>query len=320
MSAKEFDKLSPYSHQNSSAPALTVSNLRKRYGKFMAVDDVSFTVERGSTVLMLGPNGAGKTTIIKCIMGLLNFRGKISVEGIDVGKDGRLARERIGYVPQQSAYYENLTVGDEAKLVARLKKTDGREIEDALRIVNLWDVRNRRVKSLSSGMRQRLGIGLAMLSNPEFLIFDEPTSNVDLKGQLDFQSLLKTFSQQGKTLLICTHLSGLDKFAGKVIILDSGRIIANGSPAELLGRINAVDTVFVKLRDADFERASEAIRGVVGEVTRQDNWLSFSVVPEKKGDVLRAIMEGGSRIEDLVIEPSAIESEYLRLLKKGTGN
>src|SRR5579862_2889830 len=170
---------------------LEVSQVSKKFRKFQALDGVSFTIKKGSTVLLLGPNGAGKTTFIRCFMGLLNFKGQISFEGMSVSREGKKVRMKMGYVPQYFTFYEESPVIDQANLVCRLKGAQLKQVEDKLRMFNLWDVRRKSIKSLSSGMRQKLAIALALLNDPPFLIFDEPVTNVDVKGQLEFQSLIK---------------------------------------------------------------------------------------------------------------------------------
>src|SRR2546425_1252235 len=140
---------------------LEVQNLSKFYGKFKAVDQATFQINQGSKVLLLGPNGAGKTTIIKCIMGLLNFKGSIKMEGVDVRHDHGKAKLKIGYVPQQFSFYDNISIETQAKYVARLKGINPSVVPEKLKKVNLWQHKNKRVKALSSGMRQRLAVGLA---------------------------------------------------------------------------------------------------------------------------------------------------------------
>src|SRR5579872_5998645 len=198
---------------------LEVTHLRKKFGKFAAVDDVSFSVAKGSRVLLLGPNGAGKSTIIKCVMGLLSFSGEIHADGVDAKRDSEEARKRIGYIPQQLAYYENLTVYDQTLFICKLKKAKIAKIQENLQKVDLWEHRKKKVKSLSQGMKQRLGIAIALLSEPPLLIFDEPTVNVDLKGQLDFQATAERLAGEGKTVLIVTHYPGFGDFANDAIVM-----------------------------------------------------------------------------------------------------
>ena len=168
--------------QQQEVPIVSIQNVEKRYGKFTALYKLSLDIKPGAHLLILGPNGAGKTTLIKSIMGILNFKGKVLIDGIDVNKDPRGAKKVIGYVPQNYAFYESLTLYDHAVLTTRLKNLGPEQIEEKLRLVNLWDARKRRVRACSDGMKQRLGIALALIGNPKLLLLDEPTSNVDLRG------------------------------------------------------------------------------------------------------------------------------------------
>src|SRR5439155_12942211 len=140
---------------------LSANNLTKSFGNFTALDGVSFMVKKGSTSLLLGPNGAGKSTIIKCILGMFHFKGEIHVDGFDVRRDGKKARTKIGYVPQQLSFYSTLTVEQQAKFIAQVKKIDDRVVHEKLESMGLWDLRARKVKALSSGEKQRFGISMA---------------------------------------------------------------------------------------------------------------------------------------------------------------
>ena len=219
-----------------SPSVLEVSHVSKRFGKFQALKDVSFTVPKNGKALLLGPNGAGKSTMIKAVMGVHRFAGTITVDGVDVSKKGVAARGRIGYVPQYSAFYENLTVDQEANFIAKIKGASKDAIQEKLAIVGLTDATKKTMKALSGGMRQRFALGMALLTNPPMLIFDEPLANIDLKGQLDFLGLVRNLALGGHTLLIATHLTGLSEFADQVVVLNRGRKIAEGNPDVLLNQ------------------------------------------------------------------------------------
>jgi len=286
----------------------------KNFGKFTALNEVSFQIKDGNTVLLLGPNGAGKTTLIRCVMGLLHFRGSITLDSLDARADGIDLREKIGYVPQQSSYYDNLRILDQGRYIAGLKKASFEELKSKLESVGLWNVRTRQVKSLSSGMKQRLGLALALLNDPPFLIFDEPTSNIDMTGQLEFQSLLQKFSGEGKTMLITTHLTGLDRYVDEVVVLDSGNIVAKGSPQELLAGLGATDTVFIRLEEAKIPEALSLLnQNGFGAVTTKEDWILFSVSTAEKAKLLSILSAHNLDVRDIVIQPRDIESEYLRL-------
>jgi ABC-type multidrug transport system ATPase subunit len=296
-------------------PLVRIQDVEKKYGKFTALQKLSIDIMPGSHLLILGPNGAGKTTLIKSMMGILNFSGKITIGGIDVNKDPRGAKRIIGYVPQNYAFYEALTIYDHAVLTTRLKNLGTGQIEEKLKLVNLWETRKRRVRACSDGMKQRLGIALALIGNPKLLLLDEPTSNIDLRGQLEFQRLLRALIAQGKTLITTSHLTGLGELATEVIVLDHGRIITRGPPEELLGRISVNDTIFVRSRGADAESVTRLAKelGAV-DFEADGEWLRASVPSKLKLGLLKGLLNSGIAISDLLVERSEIESEYVKLL------
>jgi len=295
---------------------LEVKNLTKRYGKFLAVNNVSFNIKKGSTVLMLGPNGAGKTTIIKCIIGILKFQGGVTVDGIDGRRNGKQMRDKIGHVPQQPAFYDHLTVEKEAQFVAKLRGSSNEEIYDRLKMVNLFQFKDRKVRALSHGMKQKLSLALALLNNPPLLLFDEPITNIDVRGRLEFQMGIRDLAGQGKTILIATHLSGLSEFADNSIVVDLGVVRAEGSPSELLAKINAKDTVFVRLSKEKAAGALQTVQnlGVSNDAAIKGEWLVASVQSNLKANVIAALVNQGYNPDDIIIEPSTIESKYLSLL------
>jgi len=164
-------------------------------------------------------------------------------------------------------------------------------------------------------MRQKLGISLALIRDPPLLMFDEPINNVDLKGQLEFRETIQELSKQGKTVLVATHLSGLSEFVSTAIVLHKGKIVAQGTPAELLSKMNAADTLYLRVPGGEAQKVLEMIGTSLGhKVTRSEEWLVFSLPPGMKATVLREILEAGYNVKDLIIEPSTIESRYVKLL------
>ncbi len=296
-------------------PLVRIEKVQKRYGKFVALQELSLDVMPGSHLLILGPNGAGKTTLMKSMMGILNFSGRITIGGIDVTKNPRRAKKMIGYVPQNYAFYEALTIYDHAVLTVRLKDQGMDQIEEKLRLVNLWDVRDLKVRACSDGMKQRLGIALAMIGNPRLLLLDEPTSNVDLRGQLEFQKLLKSLLAEGKTMITTSHLTGLGELATEVMVLDHGRVIAKGPPDELLGRLSVNDTLYIRAKGADSQRVAAMARELGATDFEVDgDWLRASVPNNLKLRVVKGLLNSEIAISDLLVERSDIESEYVRLL------
>lgn len=295
---------------------LDVSHVSKAYGRSVALRDVSFHVRKGSKTLLLGPNGAGKSTMVKTIMGILKFNGRISVDGFDVVKEGSKARDRIGYVPQFSAFYEDLTVDQEARLVATIKGARTETARERLDAVGLGKVRRKAIHSLSGGMRQRFSVAMALLTEPPFLIFDEPLASIDLRGQLSFLELVKRLSSKGTTFLIATHLAGLGDFADDAVVLHRGMIVAEGTPADLLARIGADETLFLKPK-AGMERAvAELVESQHGKVVSAGGVVMVvAVPPSSKLALLKGLFADGDLVEDVSMEPTKIESSYTKLLQ-----
>jgi len=306
---------------------LEVTALTKTFGKFKALDEVSFSVNKGESALLIGPNGAGKTTIIKCVLGLLRYKGEILVDSANIFNDGGKAREKIGYVPQAVSFGYDVSIEEQVFLVAKLKHAKKQDAVNALRDAGVWEIRRRKVMTLSHGMRQKLGISMAMLTDPPLLIFDEPINNVDLKGQLEFRERVLELSKRGKTLLIATHLSGLSEFMARAIVLHRGRIVAQGTPRDLLTKMSAADTVYLRVNEEDVSKVHSIIErqfehhndeaSLGPRVRRNNEWLVFSLPPGKKAMLLKEIQEAGFEIKDLIVEPSMIESQYVKLLSQG---
>jgi|SRR5579872_3021654 len=296
---------------------LRIRNVSKRYGKLQALDHITFDVVRGSHVLLLGPNGAGKTTLMRAIMDLIGFTGEIAVNGLNVHTKSREAKSMMGYVPQIYSFYETISVYDHINMSARMKHANPAEVQEKLEIVDLWDKRKKKVKDLSSGMRQRLGIALALVGNPQILLLDEPTANVDHKGQIEFENLLARLIHEGKTLITTTHLPGLSSFATEVKVINKGKILASGSPDELLARMSVFDTVSIRFNPIDRENAFALIksRPDVSEVQIKGEWVEFSAHVASKMSTLDMLSAKGLKMEDVVIQRSTIDAEYLNLLE-----
>jgi ABC-type multidrug transport system ATPase subunit len=294
---------------------LKIESVTKYYGKKPALDGISLVVPKGVHVLLLGPNGAGKTTLIKCVMSLASFKGEITVNGINVKEEGKRAKGMIGYVPQAYALYDNISVQEHSLLTCRLKGVSKSQADEKLAQVGMLEAKKKKVRELSSGMRQRVGIALALISDPPFLILDEPTSNIDLRGRYEFQKTLDSLMRQGKTVMTTTHFAGLGELAGTVVVMDRGKIIASGEPAELLGSLGATATVFLKVEGESANIAMELIKkaGVV-DISQEGGWVSARLAPSSRIDLISELMKANIKIDDMIVERVAIESEYLKFV------
>jgi len=240
---------------------LTATHLRKTFGSLVAVDDVTFTLERGQLVGLLGPNGAGKTTTVSMISGLLTpDRGEVAVGGERLVRDTDPAKRRIGLVPQDLALYDELTARDNLRFFGALFNLAGRALDDAiastLALVGLADRAGDRVKTFSGGMKRRLNLAAGLLHDPDILLLDEPTVGVDPQSRNAIFDNLEELKRRGKALLYTTHyMEEAERLADRIVVIDHGKVIANDTLGGLQssvaaaaggGRVN-LETVFLTL-------------------------------------------------------------------------
>jgi ABC-2 type transport system ATP-binding protein len=221
---------------------IEVEELRKNYGSFRALAGVSFTVDRGEILGFLGPNGAGKTTTMKILTGFLNpSAGRAAVAGHDVLENSVAVRRLIGYLPENTPLYEDLTVKGYLEFCGRLRRMDSSRLRSRLsRVVEITSLQpkyNAVIKTLSKGYRQRVGIAQALLHEPEIIILDEPTVGLDPNQVIDVRKLIREVGKD-RTVILCSHiLSEVEAMCGRVLIIHEGRIVANGSPAGLADKL-----------------------------------------------------------------------------------
>ena len=272
---------------------LSIRNLTKRYPRpgrawwsdetITAVEEVSFELAPGDAVALWGVNGAGKTTVLKCLLGLLACEGELRLNGFDLRRDGRAARRFLGYVPQELAFHNDLTVAESCRFYARLKGVGEARIPVVLAQVGLTGQEKKAVGALSGGMKQRLALALALLADPPVLLLDEPTSNLDADTRDDFVALLLQLRNGGKTLLFTSHYADeVTRLAARVLVLRDGRLVAEGAPAEILGNGR---------RTTDDRRQTTDDRRQTNESVSSVNILDFRL-PSSVGGLLPAVIFG----------------------------
>ena len=221
-----------------STPALSLENLSKRFGRFQAVNELSLEVKPGHMAGFLGPNGAGKSTTLYMIPRLVRpSSGQIRIFGTDIWRDCKQAMSSLGIMVESPAFYEYLSGRQNLEMAARLReKVSAREIDEILERIGLADRQHDRVRVFSTGMRQRLGIGRAMLGHPRLLILDEPTNGMDPEGTEELLSFLREkVKNEGLTLFISSHLmSEIEEFCDTVFVINRGHLVASGNVKELL--------------------------------------------------------------------------------------
>ena len=238
---------------------LKITNLVKYYRRTLAVDGISFEVTDGEIVGLLGPNGAGKTTVLRCITGIVQMTdGWIQVDGIDLRESEEEVKKRIAFVPEVPTPYEMLTVWEHLRFIAMAYQTmDGFEdrADILMRRFDLSDKRNDLVLSLSKGMKQKLAVACAFIHDAGVLLFDEPLIGIDPRGARELKDMIFASKQDHKSILISTHmLDTAERLCDRIIILQEGRIIAEGSLAELhdrakMGENASLEDVFLNLTE-----------------------------------------------------------------------
>jgi ABC-type multidrug transport system ATPase subunit len=223
---------------NAGVPTVVVSGVGKRYGKVQALDGVSFEGQPGEAIALWGANGAGKTTLLKAMLGLIECRGTITLGGHDVRRAGKLARRSLGYVPQETIFYD-LSVQATMEFYARLKQAGTDRIPALLERLGLTAHAHKPVPALSGGLKQRLALAIALLADPAVLLLDEPTANLDAQAQREYLALLAELrTQDRKTIIFASHrLEEVEAIANRVLLLEQGRLVATLTPVELLARL-----------------------------------------------------------------------------------
>lgn len=217
---------------------IEVTNLVKRYGEHTAVDHLSFQIEKGKIYGFLGPNGAGKSTTMNMITGYIaSTEGKVVIDGHDILEEPEEAKKCIGYLPEQPPLYFDMTVLEYMKFAAELKKIPRKEresmIEEVMDMVKITDMKNRLIKNLSKGYRQRVGLAQAILGYPEVIILDEPTVGLDPKQIIEIRSLIKELKKKHTVILSSHILSEVSAVCDYVLIISHGRLVASDTPDNL---------------------------------------------------------------------------------------
>lgn len=280
---------------------IRVRNLTKRYGDVTVVDDVSFDIERGEALALWGPNGAGKSTIVRCILGLAAFEGTIEVGGLDVQQQGKAVRRLLGQVPQELSFYDDLTVGETIELSAGLRGLDAERALDVLGTVGLAEQWEKRVGALSGGMKQRLGIGLALLHDPPVLLLDEPTSNLDVAARESVVQLLEELRPDRCVLLTSHHLEEVGMLVDRVLAMESGRVTLECEPTVLAERLGLRSWLHLVVPQEQMTKAQELL-DEQGFVARSNSGgLLVEVSAQQKGAALAVLHDAGVAVLDLEV-------------------
>jgi ABC-2 type transport system ATP-binding protein len=311
--AEQTEAASPRG-EAAGTPAIKTVELSKKFGKTVALAGLSMTVPRGEVFGFLGPNGAGKTTAVKVLLGLL---APTSGGGWLLGKPvGDLeTRRHIGYLPELFRYQGWLTAAEVLALhceLAPLPRSSWKdEIGTALETVGLTERAGDRVGTFSKGMQQRLGLGAALLGEPELVFLDEPTSALDPVGRHDVREIIRGLSARGTAVFLNSHLlSEVEQVCDRVAVVDHGRVIAEGTMDELLGGSA------VRVRVSGLAQADKNKLMTFGRIDDEGDQLTFNNLdPDRVPELVAAIVEMGGRVYEVAPRNQTLEDRFLQLLE-----
>jgi ABC-2 type transport system ATP-binding protein len=294
--------------------AIAVENLTKRYGALWAVNDISFNVRTGEVFAFLGPNGAGKTTTVEIIETIRKpTAGRVRLLGMDVTTRKRDIVPRIGVLPQGFSSFDRITVRETIQYYAQLFGCRNSDVDGLIELANLKDKSKEQFKNLSGGLKQRLGIAIALVNDPEVVFLDEPTTGLDPRARREVWDVLQSLKKNGKTVFLTTHyMEEAELLADTVAIISKGKIIAMGSPDDLIERnANYLVLTLRAIGGAPFE-----ILQRMGFEPVHDSHQNIKVKVEHTDDILKiltALKDAGASSLGVDIRKPNLEAVFLKL-------
>lgn len=316
---------------------IEVSNLVKKYGDHIAVDHLSFQIEKGKIYGFLGPNGAGKSTTMNMITGYIaSTEGKVMIDGHDILEEPEAAKKCIGYLPEMPPLYFDMTVLEYMKFAADLKKIPrnqkDKQIKEVMDMVKITDMKDRLIKNLSKGYRQRVGLAQAILGYPEVIILDEPTVGLDPKQIIEIRDLIKSLKQKHTVILSSHILSEVRAVCDYVLIISHGKLVASDTPDNLERLAAGSNSLLMKVKgEKDTIRKDlETIEGVTGVEMSYDSdeelWKTKVSIQENvdiREKVFYAMAKANCPIYEMQVKRVSLEDVFLELTegekKKSTG-
>jgi len=313
---------------------ITVEGLTKRYARTIAVDNISFTVDKGEIVGFLGPNGAGKTTTMRVLTCFMPpTEGTAHVAGFDVLKQPLEVKRKIGYLPESPPLFPEMEVEEYLKFVGRIKGIPSadlnKRVKEATERCAAGEVSKKLISKLSKGYRQRVGLAQAIIHNPDVLILDEPTSGLDPKQIIETRELIRSLAGN-HTIILSTHiLPEVEQTCEKVVIINKGRLVATDSVENLTSRLRGAESVVVEVEAKDGAVDEQTVRQRLEQVPgvtrvlakdRRDKRLQFEVEGMQgrtvRGDLARAVVESGWNLMELRPSAFSLEEVFLELTSK----
>lgn len=315
---------------NQPQPVVEITNLGKRYGEFVALDNLSLTVHRGQILGFIGPNGAGKTTTIKILVGLAKpTSGTAKIAGHDCSTESDRIKHLVGYMPDGFGSYDNMRVREYLDFFGAAfgipRKKRMQRISEVLEITNATYMQDRYVEALSHGMQQRVGIARTLLHDPEVLIFDEPANGLDPQARIEMRELLLKLAASGKTLIVTSHiLPELSRICDQVAIVTHGKLRANGSLEQIMRDLSQRRTIEVQLPTGEqITSAEEVIRPLLQSdeslsTSAAESILRFDTTRGEEGlsELLSKLVSAGVRVSQFRELQSDLEDAFLSVIRQ----
>ena len=310
---------------------IEVKNVTKQYGSFVAVDDISFTINDGEIVGFLGPNGAGKSTTMNVMTGFIEqTKGEVIINGFDTLKKSKKAKEQIGYMPEGVPVYGDLTIKEFVTYMAELKKVKRDEkkqfVKEAIDKTGLSEIQNKLIKNLSRGQKQRVSLAGALVGNPKVLILDEPTVGLDPKQITEIRSLIKEIGKK-HTVFISSHiLSEVSQICNKVVIINKGKIVAVDTPENLENKTQNNNVIYVTVEDTEnkMDKMKEKIEGIkeINLVSEnEDKTKKYVITAEKDIDLRKNIFKEFAKENITIFEmkkpEASLEDAFMKIIGEG---
>ena len=308
---------------------IDVKNVTKKYGSFVAVDDISFTINDGEVVGFLGPNGAGKTTTMNMLTGYIEqTNGDILVNGYDTIKKSKNAKQQIGYMPEGVPLYNDLTVKEFVTYMAELHKVERKKkkekVQSILKEVGLDSMQNKLIKNLSRGQKQRVSLAGTIVSDPKIIILDEPTVGLDPKQITEIRSLIKNLGKKHTVILSSHILSEVSQICDRVIIINKGKIVAIDTPENLEKKVSDNNILYVTVEDSNNNVDNLKIDGITDIKllkTNEDGTKQYEIIANESVNINKLIFSEFAKQNITILEmkkPEAtLEDAFMKIITEG---
>ena len=310
---------------------IEVKNVTKKYGNVVAVNDISFTINKGEIVGLLGPNGAGKSTTMNMMTGFIEqTEGEIIIDGYDILKKPQKAKKQIGYMPEGVPLYTDLTVKEFVTYMAEIKQVDKKtrkeEVEKIIKQTGLKDVEKKLIKNLSRGYKQRVSMAGALVGGPKILILDEPTVGLDPKQITEIRNLIKELGKTHTVILSSHILSEVSQICNKVIIINKGKIVAIDTPENLENKVSKNNSIYVTVEDLEnkIEKIVEKIEDIKNiklVEDKEDGTKQYIIEAEGEMDLRKTIFSEFAKENITIFEmkksDNTLEDAFMKLIEGG---